>query len=330
MPAPKVYTSKYDNSINPGTIIEAVQVVNASESNITELLPGAIPDSVTHLYLKVLTDRMHIPPSVTHLAVLDFKKEMIAHVPSTVTDLYVHIIDREQGPTDRVLYLFSRCGSGIFEKVQGLEYNLSRSFEDKSFGTMLTVAKLIPKQPIIIVGKTYTELDIADDADVCLIPPTLMDLLRPGSIPTRFTSVNLKNSNICELEPGVLTDSVTHLYLRKLNGSISIPASVKHLAILHYTKDMLQYVPKTVTHLYIHFGDLSQAPNDMTYYLFCAGGFAGLAPDTKDSIYTTGKPYEELSFGYSTTVVKREPTIAHALAVIATLKEENAQLRANS
>ena len=341
MSAPQVYTlPRSAKTIVPGSIPEGTERVDAHVRIFTELLPGAIPDSVTHMYVKKLTSNIHIPSTVKHLAVLDFKKKMIAHVPDTVTHLYVHVLDSAEAPLDQIHYLFILSIHNIGSSIKK-GFNLSKPFDKNLFGYPWTIVKCIPKHTAveskpepptetgIIVGKTYTELIINDAEGTGLFPPIFTGLLRPGSIPSRFTCVNLKNNSVAELEPGVITDSVTHLYLRELNEHMAIPSSVTHLAILNYKSSMLQYVPPTVTHLHIHYYDRAQAPVDLPHYLF------NMCPIERSecergTIYSVSESYEDQSFGYSTNVVKRELTIGQAMSVIKSLKAENARLQASS
>ena len=348
MSALEVYTlPKYATSIEPGRIPAGTQSVDANVSQIFELKPGAIPDSVTHLYLCKLTEFMHIPPTVTHLAVQDFKKDMIAYVPTTVTHLYVHVVDREEGP-DRIHYLFSRNMPSSFHFVERAKYNIGKLTENTSFGILFIVGKLTPHQLAtteivpeptvpseqsletgITVGKTYTDLTIDDSVKNRIIVPAFTGQLRPGSIPKRIECLNLKDCDINKIEEGVITDSVTHLFLVRLNGRMVIPASVKHLAILDFTRDTLQYVPKTVTHLYIHLLDCKHAPVDRPHYLFRMQGFEGKESMFQSDAYMVSEPYSASPFAYTTTFVKREPkpTLDQAITEIMRLKAKIDRLK---
>lgn len=277
-PVPEaIILPNFNGTIRPGSIPSQVKRIDAVQGTITELLPGSIPDSVTHLYLEELTSSMVIPSSVTHLVVLDFKKDMIAFVPSTVTHLYVHAVDHTKAPADRDHYFFTRGTFDMSRYFKGKGYNLGEQFEDDSFGSILSVIKRtidsttteptpvpIDTEPVsidtelksvpidtepepeqtpsteITVGKTYTDLGILESVGRWIVVPAFAGSIRPGSIPERIVCVNLKNCDVTELEPGVITDSVTHLFLRELNGRMTIPASVKYLAILNFKRCMLR------------------------------------------------------------------------------------------
>lgn len=132
------------------------------------------------------------------------------------------------------------------------------------------VSAAAPVPLTITVGKTYSDLVIDDSVTDTLKLSSVGVGLRPGSIPTRITRIDFEKCIVSELESGVITDSVTHLFLNKLTQRISIPASVKHLAVLNFEKHMIQYVPATVTHMYIHIKDQQLRP-EQVHYLFDRG-----------------------------------------------------------
>lgn len=212
---------KMKGRLSSSSIPAHVERVDASECIIKELEAGVIANTVTHLYLRTLTRSMVIPASVKHLFVFDFKQHMITFVPVTVTHLYLHVADRKEGPADRIHYLF-RSGAYAYKIYsEDGKYNLDEGSYDHSFDTSRFVIKRTPKQlvppalvqDLITVGETYQELIIDDSVTDILCIPTFTGLIRPGSIPTRITQVDMKNCSMDELEPGVISDSVTHLYL---------------------------------------------------------------------------------------------------------------------
>lgn len=339
-PVPEVIVlPEFEGMIRPGSIPPQVKIIDAHACTITKLEPGAIPNSVTHLYLRNLTKDMVIPASVTHLVVFIFREDMIRFVPLTVTHLYIHTANHQDAPADRDHYYYNGGALGIPQYLRRRGYILGELFQDESFGHALSVIKRTCEQPateleqptemVIRVGKVYTELDISESGE-CIIPPAFTGRLRPGSIPERFVCVNLKNCEIDELEPGVITDSVTHLFLRELNEHMTIPASVKHLAIFNFRRNMLQYVPSTVTNLYIHLADRYDMPTDRPHYVFRMQGFERKQFRLQRDIYDVTGPFSDSRFGYKTTFAKREPkpTLDKAMIEITSLKAEVASLKA--
>lgn len=91
-----------------------------------------------------------------------------------------------------------------------------------------------------------------------------------------------------------------------------IPASVKHLAVLHFKKHMIEYVPSTVTHLYICKCDRKEAPADRVHYLFSPFSFDGLMNTDPSCVedYEVGIPFKRDLIGRKMWMVKREPKLA--------------------
>lgn len=325
---PVFHRKGFEGSIAPGSIPHGVKQIDAASVTLGKLEAGAIPDSVTHLHLVTLNDKMVIPPSVKHLFLLDFKPGMIAFVPDTVTHLYIHAWDHELAPPDRVHYLFRRFSiPGWFNRnhTRDVRYCYSEEYQEHLFGSCFAVVKRTPKTVmptsescVLIVGKTYTDLVIPDTImDTLLGPDGYRGPIRPGSIPRRITKLDLHNNRVTELEPGVIHDAVTHLSLRILTKDMTIPSSVKHLAIYDYAPSMIKYVPLTVTHLYIHVDDRELAPKDRVHYLFRAfyitdrniNLFEAEGLDT--SLSTDAIPFEHMK-----GVIKREPKKPTAKGVV--------------
>lgn len=272
-PIPEVIRLPYFTGlIAPGSIPNGVKQVSATSHVVRELLPGAIPDSVTHLYLIYLSSKIVIPATVKHLFVLDFKADMIAFVPDTVTHLYIHNGDRKQAPPDREHYLYTGALISIEKSHKDqTKYVYSEEHREYVLDKDFLVVKRTPKaMPLTItVGKTYTDLVISDSVtDTLNVPGTYRGLLRSGSIPKRITKVIFCDFGVKELEQGVITDSVTHLSINSLTAQMVIPPSVKHLAVTGFGRDMIKYVPSTVSHLYVYAPYRDAVPKDRVHYVF--------------------------------------------------------------
>lgn len=104
---------RFKHPIPSGSIPDRVKRVDMQSVLTDELELGAIPNSVTHLFLRVLTKDMVIPGSVTDLFIRDFNRSMIKLVPASIVNLFIHMGNREHAPTDRAHYLFYFTGRTI-------------------------------------------------------------------------------------------------------------------------------------------------------------------------------------------------------------------------
>lgn len=317
-PAPEtIELPPFKGILSSGSIPQGVKQLDTSAATLEGIEEGAIPDSVTHLLVRSLNERCLIPPTVLHLFVFDYSDCMLRFVPSTVTHLYMHRADHKQGP-NRMHYLFGCMSSIPIRSCENKGYESIEAYQEKLFGRILFIIKRKPKQvlavthlipDVITVGKTYTELVIPDSIkDTIAIPRNFKGLIRPGSIPDSVTNLVLISSEIYELEPRVIPDSVTHLSLRTLTPLITIPPTVKHLAVMDFNSETIKHVPSTVTHLYIHTADRTFAPKDRIHYLFHSIplpdlDLASLGIDMFDVSMVT----DDAPFAHIAIVIKREP-----------------------
>lgn len=304
----------FKGSIKPGSIPYGVKQVDAAHVVVEKLIEGAIPNSVTHLFINTLNANTVIPSSVKHLFVLNFETDMTEFVPKTVKCLYIHCWDCSKAPQDWVHYLYIRVCTWRLLGTEDSRYEYDEEYHKSLFDSSFSVVKRTPKTmsasigPTLTVGKTYTELIIDDSVtDTLKVPCDYTGLLRPGSIPIRVSRVIFKGKAVTVLEPGVITDSVTHLSVMNLTDEMAIPASVKHLAVMNFKSDMISYVPSTVTHLYVHVTDRMSAPQDRVHYLFyllhsSAPNLKTLGAGRFDVSLSEDKPFKCMK-----TIVKRVP-----------------------
>lgn len=257
------FPSKFNYPIAPGFITDRVKRVDLQYAPITELAPGAIPNSVTHLFLKVLTKDMTIPESVTDLFIRGFEQDMIEFVPATVVNLYIHMSCRSCAPVDRTHYVFyfgslkiskSRCNPQMY------------TFEDphniKPFDEKLRIMKRVPKKvskslasvlveslavssQTITVGKTYTDITFDADAELIEFPDSVYGCIRPGSLDhlTKLRKIRWGVSMTDLIEPGTFPKQCIALLL---------PASYKHpYEASEFRSDIW---------VYIHESNLAYAP----------------------------------------------------------------------
>ena len=267
--------SHFVGTIVPGSIPLGVRKINARSCHITELAKDAIPSSVTHLYLRRLNKSMVIPLSVTHLVILNFESHMALLVPSTVTHLYIYYTASEEAPAGETHYLFSSDPADL----------------------------RVPSNNRYRIGDARSKVLFNDEVSTLKREHKSSPLPK---IPTIFIKDHIINPMLSDLEWRAIYVSDTHLHIRRLDKDIAIPFSIRHLAILNYTRDMLKYVPKTVTHLYIHLTDREEGPTDMEHYLFCSQKFAFQRTELADENFNTSAVCGNSSFGYVTYVVKRE------------------------
>ena len=144
-----IVPNAYAGPIRPGSIPERITKLDLTNCSINELEPRAIGETVTHLFLRTLTEKLAVPPSITHLVVWYFQSPMIKYVPSTVTHLYIHTGDSKYAPQDRVHYLFHPSNISDSNLTRFETEKLDVSLElNKPFENMGAVFKREPKKPI--------------------------------------------------------------------------------------------------------------------------------------------------------------------------------------
>lgn len=309
-PVPEVIIlPSFEGSIAPKRIPYGVKRIRSSLTTYNKLTSGAIPSSLTHLCLNQLIEGSIIPPSVRHLFLFNFRKETIALIPKTVTHLYIHYWDHEKAPSDRIHYLFAGLKDAASEYVRCRAFDHAEEQQETFFDGPFWFVKRIPKLCELTVGKTYTELIISDsETDTLVIPEGYKGPIRPGSIPKTITKLDLHNCLFSDLGEDFITDSVTHLFLFSITKQTVIPASVTHLAVEKYCSDTTQYIPSTVTHLYIHISYQCNAPPDRAHYLFW---FEQISNDNPlayktDKLDASG-PHSDMPFECIRSAFKREP-----------------------
>lgn len=157
-------------------------------------------------------------------------------------------------------------------------------------------------------GKHYVKLVIPNPIPTDIVIPMLEGRkIKPGSIPRAVTRVDYRDGSLIELERGVITDAVTHLLVTKLTERMAIPDSVGHLFILDFKTWMLERVPNTVTHLYVHASDHRQVPACIPNHLFHMGDTVIPSHCFDASVFEIGEQYTENLFDKQMRVVYREP-----------------------
>ena len=243
----------FQGSIQPGSIPSQVKRLDMAWSLVTELVEGAIPDSVTHLWLRDLNEKMVIPSSVKHLFVLNFRKSMIQFVPSTVTHLYVHVWDAGHAPTNRIHYICSAMRKSKSFLEQDGQYEVSDMYSEHFFKDPSTIVKRTPKVGSIIVGETYTELTIKCDQGDLVFPEDFNHKLRSGDIPSGTKRIRFNDDYDRDIGPDIITDAVTQLVLGK-----------------GYARPLLSGAIPESTDLLIHADNLDYAPRDRPFFLYRA------------------------------------------------------------
>lgn len=225
-----VFPSGFDIGIAPGVITNRVKRIDLQAARITELAPGSIPNSVTHLFLRILTKDMTIPKSVTDLFIRDFSQSMVELVPATVVNLYIHVNNRSGAPTNRAHYLFYFHDQKIKKKYcEANKYDLKEQYTISPFNENLRVAKRVPKgqapelatSQAITVGETYTDLMFDTDAVVIEFPDSIKGGIKPGSLDHL--------TKLCRISWGVnMTDLIEPGTIPKQCTALLLPASYKH------------------------------------------------------------------------------------------------------
>lgn len=267
-PVPEmVVLPMFEGSIGAGSIPPQVKRLKCL-SMVTELVEGAIPNSVTHLFLRDLNEKMVIPSSVKHLFVINFRKDMIQFVPSTVTHLYVHSWDIMHAPTDYVHYVFNTRSVSKTDFSQDGLYEVGQEYSEHFFTDPTTIVKRTPRAisstleetlraNCIIVGETYIELTIEDDHGDLVLPDGFNHKLRPGDVPLSTKRIRFNDEYNQKLEPGVINETVEQLVLGKGFKQPLQPGAI----------------PVT-TDLYIYTRNQEFVPTDQSFFLYeniCAG-----------------------------------------------------------
>ena len=103
----------------------------------------------------------------------------------------------------------------------------------------------------ITVGKTYAELNINTETTAVTLPEGFNQSIRPDSIPAHIKAIHFNDQFNCELEPGVITESITTVILgvgyKYALTPDTVPASTK---------------------IYIHDFNREFAPTDRPFVLY--------------------------------------------------------------
>ena len=103
----------------------------------------------------------------------------------------------------------------------------------------------------IIVGKSYSNLNIEPGSEQVVFPENFDQAIKPGSIPSSVTRIMFKDKFNQDLEPGVITDVVSHLVLGK-----------------GYKRPLLPGVIPETTAIFIHDDNREFVPADRPFYLY--------------------------------------------------------------
>ena len=325
-----VFPTGFSHPIPLGAITDRVTRVDLQSAEMGTLGAGVIPNSVTHLFLMIVTGDIVIPSSVTDLFVRDFQSHMLEFVPSTVTNLYIHMANRGSALQYRVHHLFYFHDWKINEqKCDADKYVLSKQSTILPFYEKLRVIKRTPlslaalpveghivdKVPAvedcIVVGETYTKLEFADtDSDVLVLPADFEHKIRPGSIPNRYVQLVFPKLYPHDLEAQVVPDSVTHLAIPRLTSSTVIPSSVEHLFITDPHRDFDQdLVPSTVTHLYINNSSKNRITKPIVHYRCFHGRHSNIRCIRNSRGYIATTYFTGIIFGKVMTVTKLTPVV---------------------